>query len=182
MSDKEDKDFQAVGLNTMPGRRHLTLKTKLAFQYIYEHHLDDADWFLKADDDTYVIVENLRYMLSAQNTSKAVYFGHHFKTLHSDYFSGSGGYVLSKQALIRFGTRPKHLCVRNRGPEDLMFGRCMAELNVTLGDARDRLDNTRFHAFHVGYMLQRTFPDWYLTFDQDNTTKVGVLEMDNLLW
>lgn len=61
-----------------------------------------ADWFLKADDDTYVIVENLRYFLSRQNTTNPVYFGHKFKRhVKEGYMSGGAGYVLSKEALDR---------------------------------------------------------------------------------
>ena len=31
-----------------------------AFQYVWEHHRDEADWFMKADDDTFVVMENLK--------------------------------------------------------------------------------------------------------------------------
>uniref|UniRef100_A0A2C9JVT7 N-acetylgalactosaminide beta-1,3-galactosyltransferase n=1 Tax=Biomphalaria glabrata TaxID=6526 RepID=A0A2C9JVT7_BIOGL len=50
----------------------------------------DANGAKKADDDTYVIVENLRYFLSDQNTSEPIYFGHHFKTIvKQGYYSTS---------------------------------------------------------------------------------------------
>ena len=46
----------------------------------------------QADDDTYVIVENLRYFLSGENTSEPIFFGHHFKTIvKQGYYSGGRG-------------------------------------------------------------------------------------------
>jgi hypothetical protein len=57
---------------------------------------DDADWFMKADDDTYVILENLRYFLRDYKSSDPVYFGHHFKTIvKQGYYSGGAGYVFT---------------------------------------------------------------------------------------
>lgn len=53
MSTKEDESMpNVVALNVGEGRSNLWGKTKKALQYIYDHHLDEADWFLKADDDT----------------------------------------------------------------------------------------------------------------------------------
>ncbi len=52
--------FPTIGLNIREGLEGLTTKTMTSLQYIYDHHLNEADWFLKADDDTYVIMENLR--------------------------------------------------------------------------------------------------------------------------
>ena len=79
MSAENDEEFPTIKIDVPDGRDYLVAKTRLSFRYAYEHYFNDFDWFMKADDDTYVIVENLKYFLSAQNSSDPIYFGHLFK-------------------------------------------------------------------------------------------------------
>ena len=61
--------------NITPGYEHLTQKTVSALQYAYEYHFNKYDWFVKADDDTYIFMENLKAFLAKQNSSEPVTFG-----------------------------------------------------------------------------------------------------------
>ena len=103
MSSKEDEDLPTVKLKVGEGRDNLWGKTKNAFKYVYQNHFEEYDWFVKADDDTYMIIENLRYLLKDHNSSYPVYFGRKFKPyVTQGWMSGGAGYVLSKEALRRF--------------------------------------------------------------------------------
>lgn len=70
--------------NVVPGYYHLTRKSVLSFLFAYEHYLNDFDWFVKADDDTYLFMDNLKAFLSDKNSSEPVTFGYNFKVIYSD--------------------------------------------------------------------------------------------------
>lgn len=52
----------------------LTDKVLYTLKYIYSTY-PDYDWYLKADDDTYVFVDNLRWFLEQHNSSEPITFG-----------------------------------------------------------------------------------------------------------
>ena len=152
MSSQADPDLPTVKLNVTEGWFKLWAKTKNAFQNVYNNHYEDYDWFVKADDDTYMIVENLRYLLKDFNTNKPIFFGRKFKPSPKQvYFSGGAGYVLSKEALRRFvetGLKNPKLCRRDAGgAEDVEMGKCMKNLGVEAGDSRDLKGRKRFFPF-----------------------------------
>jgi len=171
MSSKSDSELPAIQLNVNEGRDNLWAKTKQAFKYVYEHYFDEADWFLKADDDTYVVMENLRYMLQSHNSSQPIYFGCKFKPyVRQGYMSGGAGYVLSKEAVRRFVTRGLEdktgmVCRKDGGgSEDVEMGKCLENIDVVAGDSRDSLGRGRFFPFLPEHHLMPGHMDddfWY---------------------
>lgn len=54
--------------------KKLTDKVYRMFMHAYLKY-PNFDWYLKADDDTYIIMENLRWFLRQKNASEPVSFG-----------------------------------------------------------------------------------------------------------
>uniref|UniRef100_A0A8D8QWU8 Glycoprotein-N-acetylgalactosamine 3-beta-galactosyltransferase 1 n=1 Tax=Cacopsylla melanoneura TaxID=428564 RepID=A0A8D8QWU8_9HEMI len=151
MSSSVDPNLGSINLNISEGRNHLWGKTKAAFRYIYQNYRGQYDWVLKADDDTYVVVENLRYMLIHYPKSEPLYFGCKFKPfVKQGYMSGGAGYVLSEEAVHLFIEKalPNPGCRQDEdGAEDAEIGVCLALAGVKAGDSRDNLGRGRFFPF-----------------------------------
>ncbi|XP_055592300.1 glycoprotein-N-acetylgalactosamine 3-beta-galactosyltransferase 1-like [Uranotaenia lowii] len=169
MSSVEDEELGTVALPVGEGREGLWNKTREAFRYVYDRHLNEYDWFMKADDDTYVIVENLRYFLYPYSPDFPIFFGSKFRYpeyVKQGYFSGGAGYVLSREALKRFVEQAlldQDHCSTAYDTEDLEMGKCMESVNVTAGDSRDFLGRKRFLPMDpVFHLTAKPDPDfWY---------------------
>jgi len=155
MSTESDESLPAIKLACGGDRNSLWCKTQEAFKYIYAKHGGDFEWFLKADDDTYVVVDNLRAFLSTKDPDDPVHFGCKYKVIvKQGYMSGGAGYVLSKEAVKRFvvkalGGKDSKVCrwQDGKGAEDAEIGRCLMNVGVAAGDSRDELARGRFWPF-----------------------------------
>ena len=170
MSSEADPDFPAIGLDVGEGRGKLWDKTRAAFKYVYKHHLHDADWFVKADDDTYMIIENLRYLLSNLDTSRPYFLGRYFIT-EGGYNSGGSGYVFNRETLRKFitalGSKFTIRCPkRNYAFEDVAVGRCLKAMHIFPSNTRDLSDRETFMPFKPKEHLTPGYsvPSWILKF------------------
>lgn len=83
----------------------LTDKVYFTLKDVYKRY-NKYDWYLKADDDTFIFVDNLRNFLIDKNSTDPVTYGYDFKVIvKKGYHSGGAGYVLSNEALTRIGSK-----------------------------------------------------------------------------
>ena len=71
---------------TFDSYRNLSNKIFQSFKYLYKYY-NDFDFYLKADDDTFVFVDNLRKFLSDKNRTELVTYGFDF-SCSSGFHSG----------------------------------------------------------------------------------------------
>lgn len=141
-----------ISFDIEDSRSHLTGKTMTMLNYMYNNYLNDYQWFMKADDDTFVIMENLKLLLSKCDHEKPIYLGHHFKVhLKQGYMSGGAGYVMSQTALrmlVEDGLN-RDRCDRDGNDEDVDVGRCLENVGVQPYKTTDKFGRETFHAFSI---------------------------------
>lgn len=74
-----DPVLGTIALPVEEGRQHLWYKVRAAFAHIHEHYLNEADFFYKADDDTFVVPQNLRKIVRAHSANDPIWMGCRFR-------------------------------------------------------------------------------------------------------
>lgn len=187
ISTETDDVLGSVALQVEDGYNMLWPKTREAFKLLFDQYLHDYEWFFKADDDTYAIMENLRYMLTPYSPEYPIAFGSRYSINHVEYLSGGAGYVLSREALRRYGTyayNNSKICEPSQRDleEDVHITRCLVHSGVLLGDSRDSFGYGRFHHFNARDVIRPgSLPQWHhdrITFEQgkgiENLSEVAV--------
>jgi hypothetical protein len=165
ISSASDESLDVITVNITEEHKYLWGKTKQGLQQIYELYGNDFDWYLKADDDTWIFMENLRQFLHAYSPSHPIYFGCKLKPyVQQGYMSGSS-YVMSREAVRRFNEEAltdDYKCWNGTmGNEDVEIGKCLQNVGVLAGDSRDDAGKWRFLPFTPEGHLRNLFgPSW----------------------
>jgi hypothetical protein len=140
----------------------LTNKVFLTYIYLYKKY-NYYDWYLKADDDTFVFVDNMRQFLADKDPKQAVTYGYNFKVIvENGYHSGGAGYLLSNEALQRIGKKlsaDKASC-SSTGTEDVDVARCLRTLGVKPGNSTDSIGRERFHPLSIYDRYNGVIYEW----------------------
>ncbi|KAK0409364.1 hypothetical protein QR680_004497 [Steinernema hermaphroditum] len=132
-------------------------KSKLALQYSYTRISPFFDWYLKADDDAYIIVENLKRFLAKLDPGLPYYIGFRMKPyLGKGYNSGGAGYVISRTAMGVFASKifaNSSLCAFNVY-EDVGIGKCFEQVGIFPSDSRDSSGRQLFNPFTPTAMIR----------------------------
>ena len=162
----EDDLLPTVVTNTSGDYDHIWAKTKLGFEVAYQEYLDKVDWVLKADDDTFVIVENLKLLLNSYDTNSPIWLGCELKVAEvgpdglDGYMMGGAGYVLSKEALRRFyeiSLTNRSICEQgDTGAEDVNMGNCLRNVGVTRAVSTDIFGRYFFLPFFPDSQIGKT--------------------------
>ncbi|XP_043663016.1 glycoprotein-N-acetylgalactosamine 3-beta-galactosyltransferase 1-like [Drosophila teissieri] len=153
------------------GYEDLWNKTREGFRHVWQHYAGDYDWFLKADDDTYVVMENLQHLLGGFDPDTPVFFGYKMARYNVSYMSGGASYILSREALHRFATQAYEsevICPQPKkmGIEDFYMGICLQNVGVHFVDSTQALDGDtkpKFMPLDLEHYMSDgnyTIPDW----------------------
>ncbi|CAJ0931858.1 unnamed protein product, partial [Mesorhabditis belari] len=138
-------------------RDHSWEKIRKVFNYVAEKYPRKFDWYLRADDDAYIVVDNLRAFLSKHSPNVPHYFGYRWNYFSEQGYADGGAYVLSKPTVEAFNRVMKNneLCPDfHRAEEDQEISKCLAAVGIYPEDTRDENGSERFHHFHPTEQLE----------------------------
>jgi len=114
-------------------------KSLMMIKYIHDHHIDDYEWFMRADDDVYIRNDKLERLLHSLNSSDDIYLGQAgtgaktergmLNLLPGDnYCMGGPGVILSRSVLKKVAPHIEHCLLKapkSHMHEDTELGRCI---------------------------------------------------------
>ena len=169
-----DEDTVGMRIDWKENYHAISRKSHQAWSLIHRNYGERFDFFMKADFDTYILMENMFKYLTLFDHRQSYYIGK--QLLHPKFgpFNAGAAVVLSQAALSMF-----HAAIQRRveacseeyfttfgGQDDLALGVCLQTLGIYPHNSRTLANEERFMVFNVEYMYDEvssgvTSQQWY---------------------
>ena len=175
-SDQLPHNLTFIQLEDVRGREKLWYKVQLGMKEVWRRYKDDFDYLLKADDDTFIVMNNLISLLQSKQEDDFI-LGHNQKVDGVSYHSGGSGYVMTHGAvktIVEQGfseVNGNTLCdlphqhgdeVSHYPNEDLQMGSCASLLNIKILNSQVQGQSTFFpFPFHT-HLIQDLSNTWFI--------------------
>lgn len=192
LSDKTDLSLGAISVpyEGQEGRANQWQIARGAWTFIYANYYQSYDWFVLAQSDSFLLIENLRYYLESEeirlaenggrlnpdddNLQTPLYLGRRFALagIQSQIFNGSGpGYILNKAALksLIVDALPnlnQKLLHAVSSSHDTLLAQAFRTVGIRPYPTPDEKGGERFMPFMPHHHYRYRFPadkgsDWY---------------------
>lgn len=114
-------------------------KSLMMIKYMHDVHLDEYQWFMRADDDVYVRTDKLVAFLQSLNSSDDIHLGHAGTGAKDEigmlslnpgdnYCMGGPGVIMSRSVIKKVAPHLEH-CLQTAPTlhEDIELGRCIQQ-------------------------------------------------------
>lgn len=169
-----DRRTKGIDADWQEGYEFLAQKSYTAWLYMYRKYIDmKFDFVLKADIDTYILVDNLHQYMARFNPEEPHYIGRQLVDRGHEFVAGVA-IILSRAALARFVTAAQLVhgaCSKREfalvGAEDVALGICLKQIGIYPHNTRDGSGRERFMVFSPTRMRHKpwhTKDEWYQNF------------------
>lgn len=139
-------DIPILLLNIEENYNKMGEKAFLIMKIIYEQLGTKAKWFLMADDDTFIFMDNLRKFIQTKDTQKPELFGFRFRAMFSEGFiAGGSGILFTHESMKRLVNLIQQDKCRKDMYSDISIAECALQANITIGNSHDKMNKPRFH-------------------------------------
>nr|CAB3230901.1 chondroitin sulfate synthase 1-like [Phallusia mammillata] len=157
-------NLEGISDNEYPPQRKMFTMLK----HMCQHHVDNYEWFIRADDDVYIRVERLRQFLTQIDGDRMIYMGqpgHGVPEVREklglnghNFCMGGPGVLFNRKALEALCPHIDH-CMEEvvSGEEDVELGRCVTNhLHIECTHAWETL-KLFYHSYQEEYTEEKPF-------------------------
>ena len=167
----EVSHLEVLNLDVYESYNRMGEKIIAMYSQIYNNNDLNYDWFILADDDGYLFMDNFYKFVADKDTTQPIMYGTLLTVVvPGGYITGGPGIILTKESMLRLSKKmsAKECYADKYG--DVTIGLCANKLGIGMVEVKDDKNSYVVHNLSPETMYHGPLPDFML----ETTNRTGV--------